>query len=96
MVTMIFEYDIPAEKQAEYIRVTREEIKPLWESIGCIAYDIWKVADSETAFVKTMLYENASLLKESMAREEADSVKKIFGEFAENVSRKMCTKMTQS
>ena len=96
MVTMIFEYDIPVEKQTEYIRVTREKIKPLWESIGCIAYDVWKVADSETGFVKTMLFKDVSGLKESMAREEANPVKKIFGEFAENVSRKMCTKMTQS
>jgi quinol monooxygenase YgiN len=94
MVTMIFTYDVPVEKQAEYVQATKEKIKPLWESIGCIAYDIWQVADSETGFVKTMLFEDASELKESMARKEADAVKKIFGEFAENVSRKMCTKMS--
>jgi len=94
MVTMIFEYDIPVEKQAEYVQVIQEKIKPLWESIGCIAYDIWKVGDSETAFVKTMLFEEVSGLKESMARKEAGPVKEIFGRFAENVSRKMCAKMT--
>lgn len=94
MVTMIFTYDIPVEKQSEYVRLTQEKIKPLWESVGCIAYDIWKAADSETGFIKTMLFEDASQLKKSMARKEADPVKEIFGKFAENVSRKMCTKMT--
>jgi len=94
MVTMIFTYDIPGEKQSEYVRITQEKVKPLWESIGCKAYDIWKVADSETGFIKTMLFEDASELKNSMAREEATPVKEIFGKFAENVSRKMCTKMT--
>ena len=94
MVAMIFTYDIPVEKQTEYVQVTREKIKPFWESIGCIAYDIWQVADNETGFVKTMLFEDASQLKNSMARKEADAVKEIFGKFAENVSRKMCTKMT--
>jgi len=91
---MIFRYDIPVEKQTEYIQVTKEKIKPLWESIGCKAYDIWQVADSETGFLKTMLFEDASQLKNSMARKEANPVKEIFGKFAENVSRKMCTKKT--
>ena len=94
MVTIIFEYDIPVEKQTEYVQVTLEKIKPFWESIGCKAYDIWQVADSETGFLKTMLFEDASQLKNSMARKEADAVKEIFGKFSENVSRKMCTKMT--
>ena len=94
MVTVIFEYDIPVEKQAEYIQTTKEEIKPLWESIGCKAYDIWKVAESETGFVKTMLFEDISTMKETMAHKKADPVKEIFGRFAENVSRKVCEKMT--
>ena len=94
MVTVIFEYDIPVEKQDEYILATRDEIKPLWESIGCEAYDIWQTADSKTGFVKTMLFEAISGMKETMARKEADSAKKIFGKFAENVSRKVCVKKT--
>jgi hypothetical protein len=94
MVTVIFEYDIPVGKQAEYIQTTKEEIKPLWESIGCKAYDIWKVAEGETGFVKTMLFEDSSTMKEAMANKKADPVKEIFGRFAENVSRKVCAKMT--
>jgi hypothetical protein len=94
MVTVLFEYDIPIEKQAEYLLVTKEKIKPLWESIGCKAYDVWQVAGSETRFVKTMLFGDMSAMKAILAREEADSVKKIFGQFAENVSRKVCAKKT--
>ena len=48
MVTVIYEYDVPVEKQAEYVQATKEKIKPFWESIGCNAYDIWQVAESET------------------------------------------------
>lgn len=94
MVTLIFEYNIPIEKQAEYIQITKEKIKPLWESIGCEAYDIWQVAESETGFVKTMLFGDIPTMKATLARKEADSVKEIFGKFAEDVSRKVCTKKT--
>ena len=94
MVTVIFEYDIPVEKQAEYIQTTKEKIKPLWESIGCTAYDIWQVAENKTGFIKTMLFEDISAMKETMAKKEADPVKEIFGRFAENVSRKVCVKVT--
>ena len=94
MVTVIFEYDIPMEKQAEYIGVTKETIKPQWESLGCKAYDIWQLAEKETGFVKTMLFEDLTAMKEIMAHKEADPIKKIFGQFAENVSRKVCVKVT--
>ena len=88
MVSVIFQYDIPVEKQAEYVQVTKEKIKPLWESIGCKAYDIWQVADSETGFIKTMLFEDVPGMKATMAKREADHVKELFGKFAENVSAK--------
>ncbi|MBI5583463.1 MAG: hypothetical protein HY892_06545 [Deltaproteobacteria bacterium] len=94
MVTLIFEYDIPIEKQAEYIQLTKEKIKPLWESVGCQGYDIWQVAGSETRFFKTMLFGDMSAMQATLARKETDSAKEIFGKFAENVSRKVCTKKT--
>jgi hypothetical protein len=94
MITMIFEYDIAVEKQVEYIQTTKEKIKPLWESIGCKAYDIWQVADSKTGFIKTMLFEDVSEMKKIMTKKEADHVKQLFGKFAENVSRKVCEKKT--
>lgn len=94
MVLVKMEYDVPAEKQADYIKATNEQIKPFWESIGCKAYDIWQVAENETKFVKTMLFEDMPGMKETMANKDADPVKATFFQFAENVSRMVCTKKT--
>jgi len=89
MVKVIFEFDIPTEKQEAYLKATSEKIKPIWESTGCKSYDIWQVADSETRFVKEMLFEDKSEMKETMDLKETDSVKEIFRSFAENVSRRI-------
>jgi hypothetical protein len=94
VVTVIFEYDIPVEKHAEYVQATKEKIKPLWESIGCKTYDIWQVAESETRFIKIMLFEDMSVMKGTVAYKEAYPVKETLGKFAENVSRKFCVKKT--
>lgn len=94
MVTVIYEYDVPVEKQAEYVQATKEKIKPFWESIGCNAYDIWQVAESETRFIKTMLFEDMSVMKETVAKKEADPFKELWYKFAENDSRKICVKKT--
>ena len=94
MVLVKMEFDVPVEKQADYIQATNEKIKPFWESIGCKAYDIWQVGESETKFVKTMIFEDMPGMKETMANKEADPVKAIFFQFAENVSRVVCTKKT--
>jgi len=94
MVTVIYEYDVPVAKQAEYVQVTKEKIKPFWESIGCNAYDIWQVAESETRFVKTMLFEDMSAMKETVAKKESDPLKELWYKFAENISRKICVKKT--
>jgi len=94
MVLVKMEYDVPVEKQEDYIKATNEKIKPFWESIGCKGYDIWQVAESETKFVKTMLFEDMNGMKEIMANKEADPVKALYFQFAENVSRMACTKKT--
>ncbi|MDR3568652.1 MAG: hypothetical protein P4L43_11560 [Syntrophobacteraceae bacterium] len=94
MVMAIFEYDVALEKQAEYIRMTQEEIKPLWESLGCKSYDVWQPTGGGTGFVKSMLFEDMAGMKQIMANQAAEPAKKIFGRFAENVSRKVCEKRT--
>jgi quinol monooxygenase YgiN len=94
MVTVIFEYDVPVEKQAEYVQATKEKIKPSWESIGCNAYDIWQVVESEARFIKTMLFQDMSAMKETMAKKEADPLKELWYKFAVNISRKICEKKT--
>ncbi len=94
MVTVMYEYDVPVEKQAEYLQATKEKIKPFWESIGCHAYDVWQVADSETKFVKAMLFEDMSAMKEIVANKEGETFIKLYYTFAENVSKKVCAKKT--
>jgi quinol monooxygenase YgiN len=94
MVTVIYEYDVPVEKQAEYVQATKEKIKPFWESAGCNAYDIWQVAESDTKFIKTMLFDDMAAMKETVANKEAENMIKLYYEFAENVSKKVCAKKT--
>ena len=90
MVKVIYEYDVPADKQEAYLKATSEKIKPFWESKGCKSYDIWQVADSETRFVKDMLFQDKAVMKETLDLKEGDSVKEIFMSFAENIARKIC------
>lgn len=94
MITVIFEYDVAVENQDGYIKTTREKIKPLWESVGCKMYDIWQVKESETGFVKTMVFEDAAAMKAAMADKKADAVKELFYKYAQNVTRKVCLKKT--
>lgn len=94
MITVIFEYRVTVENQEAYVQATRETIKPLWEALGCRAYDIWQVKESDTAFVKTMLFEDGAVMKSAMADPKADAAKEIFRQFAQDVSRKICLKKT--
>jgi hypothetical protein len=92
MVKVVFQYNVPKEKQAEYLQLTRDKIKLFWESHGCQSYTVWQVAESETAFVKEMLFENTSAMTETMTLKEAESVKEIYFKFAVDVSRKIIMK----
>jgi hypothetical protein len=92
MVKVVFQYNVPKEKQAEYLQLTRDKIKPFWETHGCQSYTVWQVAESETGFVKEMLFESLPGMKETMSLKEADPVKEIYFKFAVDVSRKIITK----
>ena len=92
MVKVIFQYDVPKEKQSEYLQLTQDKIKPFWESNGCKSYTVWQVAESETAFVKEMLFESAPAMKETMALKQADPIKELYFKFATDVTRKIITK----
>lgn len=90
MVKVVFEYDVVAEKQEEYLRVTKENIKPFWENNGCLSYDVWQVSESQTRFIKEMLFDDLPALKTTLALQEAEPAKDLFRQFAQNVSRKIC------
>jgi hypothetical protein len=92
MVKVIFNYNVPVEKQAEYLQVTQDKIKPFWEANGCQSYTVWQVAESETAFVKEMLFETVPAMKETMALKQAEPVKEMYFKYATDVSRKVMMK----
>jgi hypothetical protein len=90
MIKMIFEYEIPDENQEEYLKETGEKIKPFWESKGCKSYSVWQESEDKNRYVKEMLFDDPSSLKEIMGLEEAEPYKEIFRKFAKNVTRKIC------
>ncbi len=92
MVKVIFEYKVAKERQAEYLQLTREKIKPFWEASGCASYAVWQVAENETAFVKEMLFDSISAMKETMALKQAEPIKEMYFRFATDVTRKIITK----
>jgi hypothetical protein len=89
MVKVVFQYNIPKKTQSEYLQLTRDRIKPFWEAHGCNSYSVWSVEGSETAFVKEMLFDNMSAMKETMSLKEAEPVKEIYFKYAVDVSRKI-------
>jgi quinol monooxygenase YgiN len=92
MVKVMFDYTVAIEKQAEYLQVTQDKIKPFWEANGCRSYSVWQVAESEARFVKEMLFESVSAMKETMSLKQAEPVKEMYFKFATDVSRKTITK----
>ncbi len=91
MVKVIFHYEVPVEKQEEYIKVTAEKIKPFWESHGCQSYSVWQMKDQPITFVKEMVFQDIGSMEKTMALDEANPVKELFYTFAANISRKVCT-----
>lgn len=92
---IVFTFDVPEEKQAEYLKATTEKIKPFWESHGCQAYDIWQTTDGEPAFLKTMFFSDTEDRKKATeGNPEAIPIVQLWGSFATNVSRKTYVQKT--
>jgi len=92
MIKVVFQYHVTKEKQAEYLQLTQDKIKPFWEANGCQSYTVWQVAESDTGFIKEMLFESGSALKETMALKQANPIKELYFKFATDISRKIVTK----
>jgi quinol monooxygenase YgiN len=93
---MIFTYDVPEEKHAEYLKATTEQIKPFWEAHGCYSYDVWQTSDGEPAFMKIMLFTDTDAMMKSLqgSGEEAMPVVQLYNSFATNVINKTYVKKT--
>jgi ribosome maturation factor RimP len=93
---MVFTFDVPEEKQAEYLKATTEKIKPFWESHGCESYDIWQTSNGNPAFMKIMLFKDSEAMMKSLRDygEEAKPVVELYNSFAMNVVNKTYVKKT--
>ncbi|MGD0230429.1 MAG: antibiotic biosynthesis monooxygenase [Syntrophorhabdales bacterium] len=87
MMMVLYTYEVPVEKQDDYLRITRDEIKPFWESRGCEAYRVWQSSEASTRFVKEMIFSDAAAMRNVLGLAEAGPIKKLFSQFATSVSR---------
>jgi len=92
MVKIVFQYNVPAEKQAMYLQVTEEKIKPFWETHGCISYEVWRRSDNETGFLKEMDFQDGASMKKALSLEASEPIKALFYEYAADIVRTMWEK----
>ncbi|MGZ3607265.1 MAG: hypothetical protein ACXU9J_05030 [Syntrophales bacterium] len=88
MIKIVFMYEVIRENQDEYLKMTRDRIKPFWESHGCEAYTVWVLSEGPTKFVKEMLFKDEGTMQSTMKLAEAEPIKKLFSQFATGITRK--------
>jgi quinol monooxygenase YgiN len=97
MVKVVFTFDVPEEKQEEYLAATKDKIKPCWESHGCQSYELWQ-ADGENSYMKEMIFVDENSMGKAMALagtdDEVKSAIELWMSFAVNPVRKTYTKKT--
>ena len=96
MVKGVWIYEVPKEKQEEYLKITIEVIKPFWEGRGCLSYQVFQDYTNPLQFVKEQVYAD----KESLDRDiesaldardpEAVEIVKLFRSYAQNIVRRRC------
>jgi hypothetical protein len=87
MIKIVFSYEVPNEKQDEYLEITRSQIKPFWESHGCDSYTVWLSIEGSKKFLKEMLFKDELAMEASMKQVEAEPIKKLFSQFATGITR---------
>ena len=69
----IFTFEVSEDKQAEYLKTTREVIKPFWESNECLSYEVYQdYFTSPTRFVKIQYYPDKETMERSLALARQD------------------------
>jgi quinol monooxygenase YgiN len=87
MIKIVFSYEVPNEKQDEYLEITRSQIKPFWESHGCGSYTVWLSIEGSKKFLKEMVFKDEGAMEASMKQPEAEPIKKLFFGFATGITR---------
>jgi hypothetical protein len=97
MADLIFTFEVPKEKQEEFISFVKTGTKAYFESHGCLAYNIWQVP-GENFFMKRMEFPDMATLEKVVSAVEQDPEAKAllekWGSYCENVERKPYVKMT--
>ena len=87
MIKIVFTYEVLKERQDEYLKITKDKMKPFWESHGCDAYTLWQSPEESTTFVKEMVFKDEPTMQTTMSLEDAQPIKKLFSQFATGVIR---------
>ena len=87
MVKIIYSYEVPKEKHDEYLKITKDEIKPFWESHGCDVYAVWLSPEGSTRFIKEMVFKDERTMQSTLNLAEAEPIKKLFFQFAAGITR---------
>jgi len=87
MIKVVYMYEVSEQKQDEYLKATAEKFKPFWESHGCEAYTVWALMEGSTRFMKEMVFKDEGAMLSTMKLAEAEPIKKLFSQFANNVAR---------
>ena len=66
MYRVVFTFEVDAGSVDEYLRLTREQIKPYWEEHGCEAYDTFANDAEPTKFLKIMIFKDADSMRRSL------------------------------
>jgi quinol monooxygenase YgiN len=95
MIIVTYTYHITPEQVEEYLKTTKERIKPFWEGKGC-RYEVYQDIESPTSFLKIMAFEDEVSLKRNLFEkgEESTKVVKLFRSFAHDVKRLIYKKAT--
>jgi quinol monooxygenase YgiN len=64
MVKVVIMCDVPKERQAEFLKLSRKGTKPYWEAHGVISYDVWKTdEEGSPGFIKEMYVKDVAAAK---------------------------------
>lgn len=88
MQKTVFTYEVSEDKQADYIKATKDVIKSFWESHGCVSYSVWQSQQNPTHFRKEMLFEDGANAKPDPKTAE---IVALFGSYTTNAVRESFT-----
>ncbi len=93
MFKAVFTYEVPEDKQEEYLKTTVELIKPYWEAHECLSYEVYQdYYESPLRFVKEQYYPDKETMERSLALArqdpEAKEIVGLFFKYAEKLEQR--------